>query len=479
MALSKTKIARVAYLPLLLLGVVFGAHAAFAATLSLSPSNTSVSVNGTFTERVLVSSSDQAMNAVSGTITFPAGTLQVVSVSKGATIPLWVQDPAYSNSDGTITFSGVVPNPGYQGSGGTIITIVFRATAAGTATVRFSSASVLANDGQGTELLTSAPSATITVGAAPAPTPAPTPQPATPTKQSSVGPLSLTSLTHPDQSRWYSNSSASVSWKNPLGVTQVRTGYDTDPAGTPTKLYTSPIDGRSIDADDGVTYFHLQVRDADGWGPVSTYRFNIDTNPPSAPAISFTRGTPPLLSFTSADTLSGMQNYEVRVNDGDPVAVSTSTASYELSHLPAGGNTVEVVALDVAGNRATSSAAVIVLSGGGSGWADTFWRVLTYSSPIILLLLFIAFLAYLGWFLWNRFTTMRARAAYRAQTANRSLTEQFADLREALTEEEGALGQLGSIREMTLEERRFFKRFTTQLDKAEELLERKITHIPD
>lgn len=481
MVIPKTTFSRLTYVPLALLGVLLGAHAAFAATLSVQSSNVSVTVNGAFTERVVVSSTDQAMNAVSGTLTFPAGIVQVVGVSKGATIPLWVQDPAYSNSDGTITFSGVVPNPGYQGSGGTVITVVFRAISPGTATLRLASASVLANDGQGTEILTSAPSATITAASAvPAPVQTSTPTTPTPaTKPSALGPLTVTSPTHPNQSGWYNRKNIIVMWQNPDGVKQTRTGYDTDPSGTPGILYTEALTTRSFTGDEGITYFHVQVKDASGWGPVATYRFNIDAQDPELPVIKFIQGNPARITFSSTDTLSGMQGYEVRLNDNLATTTGTTSTLYNLSKIPHGMNTVEVIAIDAAGNRATSSAAVILLSGANAGLPTFAWHLLTYSSPIIILLILLLVLVYLGWFLWNRFHSVRARTAFRSQLTDRALTEQFAELRDSITEEEGALNQLGSVREFTIEEKRFFKRFTTQLEKAEEIIARKVTHIPD
>ena len=151
-----------------------------AATLSLTPAYGSVETGTSITEAVVVSSPDQALNAVSGTLTFAPDTLQVLSVSKASSIvSLWVTEPTFSNVDGTITFSGIVPNPGYIGSRGQLFTISFRSKRAGIAVVPFSSSQVLANDGNGTNILTGTQPARITVTTpAPQPTPEPTPVPA-------------------------------------------------------------------------------------------------------------------------------------------------------------------------------------------------------------------------------------------------------------------------------------------------------------
>ncbi len=150
-------------------GVFFFAFAstAQAATLSFSPSSGTYSVGDTISISLNVSSTDQAINAVSGTVDFPADILQAVSVSKtNSVLTLWVQEPVRSNADGTVTFGGVVPNPGFTGAGGNIITISFRAKASGTGKLTVTSGETLANDGSGTNVLKGISSATLTVGEA-------------------------------------------------------------------------------------------------------------------------------------------------------------------------------------------------------------------------------------------------------------------------------------------------------------------------
>jgi hypothetical protein len=128
----------------------------FAASLYFSPASGSRTVGGSLSVEVYVSSQDQAINAASGEISFPEDKLAVTSLSKsGSILNVWVKDPSYSNSQGTVNFEGVVLNPGYSGENGEIITVVFKVKAAGTAALSFSSGSVLANDGSGTSILSS------------------------------------------------------------------------------------------------------------------------------------------------------------------------------------------------------------------------------------------------------------------------------------------------------------------------------------
>jgi hypothetical protein len=144
---------------------------AFAASYDIAPSSATVRVGDTVSLRVSAAS-DSSLNALSGTLSFPSDPLAVTGVSKtGSIVTLWVQDPSFSNKDGTVSWSGVVPNPGYIGDAGRVLTVTFKALRTGTATVAVNDGSILANDGEGTELYKSSGTATITIlprGEAPA-----------------------------------------------------------------------------------------------------------------------------------------------------------------------------------------------------------------------------------------------------------------------------------------------------------------------
>lgn len=149
------------------------ASAAAAATLRISPASGTVATGDTFKVLVRVSSADQAINAVSGTITFPADRLQVSSLSKASSIiSFWVQEPTYSNTAGTVTFEGIVPNPAFTGSDGRVLTVTFEAKNEGSAELGITGAQVLANDGQGTNVLTAAAGGSVSISAAGPPLPA-------------------------------------------------------------------------------------------------------------------------------------------------------------------------------------------------------------------------------------------------------------------------------------------------------------------
>src|SRR3990167_5137071 len=188
---------------------------AHAATLNFSPPSGSYGVGSTFSVNVTVESAGQAMNAVSGVVSFPWDKLEVVSISKqGSILSLWPAEPSFSNSAGTINFEGIVLNPGYTGASGKILTITFRVRNSGTANVSFSSGSVLANDGTGANILNGMRVAVFTFASAGATPLAPQVEVSAATGNT----LSITSTTHPDETEWYADNTPEFSWNLPSGV---------------------------------------------------------------------------------------------------------------------------------------------------------------------------------------------------------------------------------------------------------------------
>lgn len=126
---------------------------AASASFSLYPTTASVDPNGFLSVGVFLSSAGTTINGASATLRFPTDKLEVASIDLAdSIINLWVQHPTFSNETGTVTFGGVVFNPGFSGTLGKIVTVRFHAKSGGRAEIGFSSPSVLANDGQGTKL---------------------------------------------------------------------------------------------------------------------------------------------------------------------------------------------------------------------------------------------------------------------------------------------------------------------------------------
>ena len=339
------------WLVILFLGLlVVGTASAQAATLYFSPAAGSYVVGQSFPVGIYVSSPEQAMNAVAGIVSFPQEKLEVSSLPKtGSLINLWVLEPSFSNDTGSINFEGVVLNPGFTGEVGKIITVNFKVKGSGVAPVTFSSGSVLANDGLGTNLLKDLGNASFSLGM---PTEIIGAPPAPP----------ITSPTHPDPQKWHSNSAPKFTWPISSDITAVKLLYDKYPTSPPTILYSPAISEKQLEnVKDGIWYFHAQLRNAKGWGGISHFRFQIDTEKPDFFEIKeISRGdlTEPRVKFIfeASDALSGIDYYEVRIDDKELLVWRDDGRHiYETPTLIFGKHLLIVKAVDKAGNSLTDS----------------------------------------------------------------------------------------------------------------------------
>ena len=360
--MSKTKTA-IIYL-LFLFAIVIPYQSAMAsASLYFSPSLKKCTVGDVFQVGVFVSSADQAMNAASGIVVFPKDKLEVVSLSKsGSVFSLWVQDPSFSNNKGTVNFEGIVLNPGFSGSGGRIITISFKAKSAGSAAMKLSLASVLANDGKGSNILSKSGSANFNIELkATGPQPPKTTTPAASPAGTPLAPV-VSSDTHPDPNQWNGNNDPTFSWDMKKGITGVSILTDQKPNSNP----GTRSDGNfnfydHKDAGDGKWYFHIRLRNANGWGAITHYSFLIDTKKPESFVITEKERkdkTNPIVEFIfdANDESSGIDYYEIQIDSGSPqVWEDNENHLYETPILGSGKHTLIAKAIDKAGNFLASS----------------------------------------------------------------------------------------------------------------------------
>jgi hypothetical protein len=349
---------------LLSLAFLVAPFIASADTLYISPSSGSYLPGKTFSVRVFVSSTAQAINAVSGTLSFPTDKLQVISVSKADSIlTLWVQDPTFSNTQGNVSFEGVVPNPGFIGSSGRIITVNFKTVGQGDALVKFSSGAVLANDGNGTNILKNIGSAAFSIGSSPVPAFAEEPA----TTKSSRDPRSpaapfVSSDVFADSKQWYAVDSGAFDWKIGSDITATRLLLGKLPVAEPTISYDPPIATKLLeDIGEGVWYLHVQLKNAYGWGAVTHYQFKIDKTKPdtfSVREVPRSDDTDPRvkLSFLATDGISGIHHYSIQIDGGNPVNWRDDGSSVFVTDiLGPGDHTLVARAYDEAGSYAVAS----------------------------------------------------------------------------------------------------------------------------
>lgn len=386
-SLTSTSLYRLA-ITLFMVGLFSCALTAQAADVVISPSTGSYTPGQTFTVSVRVAPGGQSVNAVEATLKYDPAVLSVVNVSKtGSVFSLWTTEPTFSNSAGTISFGGGSPSPFTAQSN--LVSVTFRAVAAGTGALTVSNASVLAADGRGTDVYSKSTNGSFTIAAAPTPTPTPEPTPTDdepadepadedeaivfgdPPRAPEVG-----SKTFLDPEVWYSTTEGLFEWEIPFDVNEVAvmlsTSSDNQPELTKSAITNPPVKEFVINKEnvtDGIQYLSIKYKNQVGWGAVLNRKIMIDTSAPENFAIDVRVSNSPTgfpqLNFEAVDTTSGIDYYEMTIADKEPIKVSPDEAKigYLLKELEDGTYTVKVIAFDKAGNSKEASVAVQITAG--------------------------------------------------------------------------------------------------------------------
>ena len=342
--------------------LLFGARVANAATLYFSPSSGNFSVGDILTMSILVDTQGQSINNSNAVINFPAGLLEVVSVGKsGSIFSLWVEEPAFSNSAGIVSFDGGLPTPGFNGTAGKLLSVVFRVRNAGTASLIFSSGAVRANDGYGTDILQTRAQAQFSLISEERPIVPPS------TTLGAPQAPNISSPTHPDPNKWYAVSGAKFTWDLPSGVTGARLLVGKISNAVPTITYIPAISSRELpDLDDGIWYFHVRLQNDADWGGSSHFRFQIDTERPNSFDIQEIKRNDPTnprarFAFDAQDETSGIDHYEVQIDAGSPYEWrDDGSGVFEAPILGPGKHTLIAKAIDKAGNSLADSTEFVI-----------------------------------------------------------------------------------------------------------------------
>lgn len=331
-----------------------------AASLYFYPSSGTYNIGDTIEVSVMVASAEDPVNAYSGLVSFSGQSLVAKSISTSdSVVDFWVQDPSFSNETGSISFDGVTFNPGFQGVGEKVISVVFEVVAAGTGSLKFSEASVLAHDGAGTNILSSVSPASFLVGEeAPVSVPefTPEPEPVPSVVIDRVGLPVISSPSHPDPESWYDDNSPEFVWEVPKGVNAVRLVLDRSADFEPFVVYDPPVAEKHLkNIDDGVWYFMAQFKDATGWGEVGVFQVNIDTTPPEEFYIERVDmedlvETRAAFEFKAKDSISGISYFEIWI-DGERIGdwEDDGTGVYITPSLSSGEHEMKVLAYNYSG----------------------------------------------------------------------------------------------------------------------------------
>ncbi len=481
---------------------------ALAADLSLSPSTGSYSIGQTFTVAMKAVPNGDNVNAVESTLSFNPEVLSVVSISKnGSAFSLWTTEPTFSNTKGTIDLGGGSPTPFKTTSD--ILSITFRTVAAGTGSVNFSKASVLAADGRGTDVYKNGTTGTYAVTVAVEPvTPEPVPEPVKPTpepvEEPDTGdeeaiifgdpprPPEIGSQTFLDPDIWYSETNGLFTWTLPFDVNVVAVQITTDPENRPEEddeaVIDPPVEEFTVTSEtimDGVQYVSVNFKNQVGWGGVTNRRLQIDTTSPEPFAINVQAGTSPdsfpLLKFEANDVTSGVEYYDMSVANNEPLRITPDEArlGYMLKDLEDGTYTVKVVATDRAGNIRESSVAVLITA----GWVKpieivdegSFWDFLTPLNFFIFFLILIIILQII-YFVYEHKLIKKREEKLRRET--REVQDQMEKIFSALRDE--IYDQINTItkrKRLSEKEKMAVEGLTQALEVSETLIEKEINDI--
>ncbi|MDX1608068.1 MAG: cohesin domain-containing protein [Candidatus Spechtbacterales bacterium] len=323
-------------------------------SMFLTPS-TGVYVSGdTFSVDVVLDTDTEKITAAEGTISFDTEYLSATDISYNDSIfDSWIIEPEASNITGKINFAGTTTNS-LAIDEQEVLTVKFKVLQEGTTKVRFASGAMLAGNEEKTNIVSSLISGSYTLTSQVNEF-APEPEyiPATGTPSAPV----VSSSTHPNEDKWYSGKGVELFWSVPSDVIAVRMLMNQRPTSIPTVYYPYPIKEKGFtNLDEGVWYFHLQLRNIYGWGGVAHFKVNIDSEKPTHFTLNELDRTDPTdprakFIFDSFDTTSGISKYEVQIS-GQEVEDwhEEGNQIHKTPPLEPGNYTLVAKAIDAAGN---------------------------------------------------------------------------------------------------------------------------------
>ncbi len=314
------------------------------ASLLLSPSAETILVDSSFDVLIILDTQGNGINTVELNLKFPPDKLTIVRPSAGKSFfSIWLEAPTHSNTKGTAKFMGGIPE-GITTESGLVTKITFKAKTTGRAIVEvLPSSKVLAADGLGTNILSEFGRGIYTINPRP------------------PEGVRVFSKTHPSGDRWYNNNSPILMWEKDLGITDFSFELDNKPLTIPDNISDTEDTITSYeDLPDGVWFFHIKAKEEGIWGTATHFPLYTDTTPPLPfkPKIEILTAAVidrALISFSTTDTLSGVDHYEVGVIDKTKSPLESPSfveaqSPYQLPAFISGNLRVIARAIDRAGN---------------------------------------------------------------------------------------------------------------------------------
>ncbi len=275
------------------------------ASLILYPQSGAFVEGSTFEVSIYLNTGGNYVDVVEVDLKFDPEIFQVITPTKEFSIvSFWTSPPSFSNTEGIVALRGRFQDRGINVSEGLVSIVVFRAKSIGETTIKFLDSSKIILVGEKpANILNSVNIGTYDIFPAP------------------PGGPQIFSNTHPDQNKWYKNNSPVFIWKKGIKTEGFSYKLDNSPFGEPDNIIDTTSDSYVFEGiQSGTWYFHLKAREREGWGGVSHFKVNIDNISPASfkprpETFGATLDNYLLIHFDAIDLLSGIDHYEVRIED--------------------------------------------------------------------------------------------------------------------------------------------------------------------
>ncbi|HBP00054.1 MAG: hypothetical protein UU48_C0003G0002 [Candidatus Uhrbacteria bacterium GW2011_GWF2_41_16] len=320
--------------------VPFQTLAAGIAVFTLSPTSSSVIVGERLTVDIEVHPNGESLDTVRSFLSFPPQLLKIEEITLHDLFSRSSPGNSFDNVQGTMSYGGFNLDHVVTESG-VFATVTFSALTAGEAKIQVLDTSRLIFNGEEKANPSGHGSTVVMIIPAKA-------------QESSVSIL-VESLNHPNQETWSKDNDIVFTWHGndflPVGYSVT---LDHDPQTEPSGEFVMQTSQSYSDVTDGIWYFHVQGISDDGFKTDTVhYQVKIDSHIPNVVSptlerIRYIEGETALLTFGTTDDDSGIDHYEVSVNQS---AYEQKKSPIVISDLKVGDYLAEVKAVDRAGNE--------------------------------------------------------------------------------------------------------------------------------
>ncbi|MBX4187502.1 MAG: hypothetical protein KW802_04650, partial [Candidatus Doudnabacteria bacterium] len=289
----------------------------------------------------------------------------------------------------------------------------------------------------------------------------------------------ISSTTHPDQNAWYAQDDVDLSWDRPEGAYGFSATFDLKPDTIPDDELDTTVTTKASfpNLRDGTWYLHVKARrepENAPFGETGHFRVQIDTEDPELFDINVIGQTnlsdisrTPTITFTSEDKTSGVDHYDVYV-DNEKVAEKTSSPYAFANKLTLGPHIIKVTAYDRAGNSKQSQLPIIV-----SGPPVIGYFQKNLSLPIyILILVNLIILIFVVFFIWYYRKSQKTKISKEISKVQSEIDSSLDNLKSQINERLSVVSSKERVEKEVAKDIKRAKKKFTKIDKQLEKLDK-------